>query len=190
MSRKARIKDEEKEGWGRIRMFVLSGGYGPVKPRKGTFDSAIAVLSDSSGGEGLAGLVSQAVRARRLVLGDDDNAAARSVVVLDLEPLKREIEAATVAPDATTAKEKQHGWAAAVEAEGAKRDALGKMVGKAVAKALTRLMMSSTRSLTLVACGALAPVALKPVTRAGFTRRSSGVWGARSQQRKPRHALL
>ena len=116
MSRKARINSEEKEGWGRIRMFVFSGGYAPVKPKPGAFCGAVAVLSDS-GGKGLAGLVTHAARARSLVVGGD---TARTVVVLDLEPLKRELEAASVPEERETC------WDAAVEAEGAKRELLGK----------------------------------------------------------------
>ena len=71
-------------------MFVLSGGYGPIKAKRGTFDGAVAVLSDSGGG-GLVGVAAHAARARELLLGD---ASRTLVVVLDLDPLKREIEAA------------------------------------------------------------------------------------------------
>ena len=58
MSRKARIRDDEKDSWDRIRLYVASGGYGPLKPTAAAFDGAVVVLwdgDDANGGGGGGG---------------------------------------------------------------------------------------------------------------------------------------
>ena len=189
MSRNSKISVEEKEQWGRLRIFVLTGGYSSfIKPGPSSFNDTVVVLSDEgcpAGADGgLSWLLGHAACARDLVLGEVERCAARTVVVLDLEPLRREFESgggasavtrpAKGAAAAAAAAEALEGggrgdhhdasgarsWASAVLAEASKRDALGKSIGKPVAKALNKLMMSSSK-LTLVARGHLAPLALK-----------------------------
>ncbi|KAJ1461678.1 CobW/HypB/UreG, nucleotide-binding domain-containing protein [Pelagophyceae sp. CCMP2097] len=170
MSRKAKVSDVEKEAWGRIRLRVVAGAYGPLKPGPGAFDGAIVILADDlgEGGGGPAGLLRYADVARKLVLSDDDDwRGARTLVVVDLEALRREIEAGGGDPGRSTkaaaSDEGKRSWASVLDSEGAKRKDLGKLVGKPVAKALVKLMMASSR-MTLVASEHLAPLALKLAT--------------------------
>ena len=192
MSRKARIRDEEKDDWDRVRLYIASSGYGPLKPTPTAFHGATVVLWDGEEDRAgpLGGLLAHVNAARDICL-DHQGGGDQSVVVVDLSALRRRVEADAATDTATYAataaalprseatgkidddcknvisKERKNyraaaSWKHLLEAEGATREELGKVVGRPVAKALTRLMMTSVDgSVTLVARGLLAAVALK-----------------------------
>ena len=141
--------------------------------------------------DGLASAAAHAAAARALCLGDGEAPAAPAVVVLDLSALRRGVDAAAAAPPAADgepgvdaaappappadgeprrrAKKKKRGgegrgrrgWAAALEAEAADARALGRDVGRPLAKALERLTMRAAGGVAVVARGRLAGAALK-----------------------------
>ena len=181
MSRKARIRDEEKAAWDKVRMYVVSCGYGPLKPTATAFHGATVVLWDGTNDEDVAdqrlgGLLAHA-KATRKICRDDENV----LVVVDLSAVRRSRNCRVADAAAVTAikgsepaddigggdTSPRHvlppaNWAQLLEAEGATREELGKVVGRPVAKALARLLMKSVDgSVTLVAQGLLAAVALK-----------------------------
>eukprot|EP01052_Picozoa_sp_SAG31_P038899 SAG31_NODE_5286_length_2632_cov_2.478484_1_plen_585_part_01 len=175
MSRKARIRDEEKAEWGRVRMYVANSGYGPLKPTADAFRSAIVVLWD--GVEGVeeewpnGALLVHMDAARELFLMSDHHKPA--LVVMDLSGLRHRVEQAAItavpaleegADGADSPRCMPKNWQQSLEAEGASCAELGKVVGRPVAKALAKLLMKTVDgSVTLVARGSLAAVALKLV---------------------------
>ena len=89
MSRKARISQEEKEAFGRPRLYALRGSYGPLKLNNATFDGAVVVLDDGSAREDerpLASVVAHAAAARTLTLGADEATAAPIIALGGVRP--------------------------------------------------------------------------------------------------------
>ena len=148
-----------------VRMFGANLHYSLIKPRAGSFDRAILILSDgtcgSVGAEAVDGkngadhvLTGLAATVRRLLFGSvsgpgvDEPVSSSPVVVLDLEPLRREAESKEVA------------WKSLFEEEGATRGQLGRALGKPVARTLSKLMLESAGAI-LVARGGLCTLVIK-----------------------------
>ena len=147
------------------RIFGASLHYDQLKPKQGTFDGSVVILSDGVDDStatccGPHVLIRHAATVRRLLFGSaaghdgQEPLSSAPVVVLDLGPLRLEVER----------KEKERGagatWASLLEAEGATRDLLGKTVGKPVVRFFNKLMIQSTGA-TLVAYGSLCQLAIK-----------------------------
>ena len=133
MSRKSRVGEDVKESWARPRLWALNVGYSVC--RVGCMEEVVSVLS--VGGSG----VHPALR-HGLVTTD----ALRTVMVVDLEPLREE----NVFPKL-------------LEAECGKRESLDKRLGRPVARILERLVsqLPKTSTIVLAAAKELAPLALK-----------------------------
>ena len=158
MGRGARRAEEHSSS---VRLFGASLHYDQLKPRAGTFDGAVVILSDGTArGGGEHALVQHAATVRRLLFGSvsgpnvHEPLSTAPVVVLDLEPLRLEVErkAKESGKDAT--------WATLLEAEGATCDQLGKIIGKPVVRAFNKLMMQSAGA-TLVSHGSVATLVIK-----------------------------
>lgn len=162
MGRGDRNKEESA-----VHVLGASLHYDQLKPKAGTFDGAVVILSDGTKDVARSGpasrdhvLIRHAGTVRSLLFGSaagpnvQEPLSTAPVVVFDLEPLRLEVER----------KEKERGegvsWVSLLEAEGAARDQLSKAIGKPIVRAFNKLMMQSTGA-TMVAHGSVCQLVIK-----------------------------
>lgn len=156
MSRKARVKEEDKSDWDFPHYWAASWGYGPVKANALVSSSGLVVLLhlpendevpvdplDAQDGEPIGPLLTLLPTFSQL-LGPASQRPPSACLIIDLTPLCKGKSLGEVQ--------------ASLDEEGALAGEFGKKLGRPAVRAMERLVLEGA---TLVACGGVAQLALK-----------------------------